>query len=79
MPNGKGPAIRTFTKLMKVTFSILREQKLEFVTYADDFCLQGIYLEEWLLNVATTVKLLRSLGYIIHADKKLQQHDYGIN
>ena len=36
MPNGYGPAMRAFTKLMKLPFSFLRSDGYLSVIYADD-------------------------------------------
>ena len=39
MPNGYGPAMRIFTKISKIPFSILREKGFLSVVYVDDsFC-----------------------------------------
>ena len=41
MPNGYGPAMRAFTKLMKPPFSFLRSEGYLSVIYVDDCYLQG--------------------------------------
>ena len=41
MPNGYGPAIRSFTKLMKPPFSFLRSEGYLSVIYVNDCYLQG--------------------------------------
>ena len=40
MPNGYGPAMRIFTKILKIPFSILREKGFLSVVYVDDSYLQ---------------------------------------
>ena len=69
MPNGYGPAMRIFTKISKIPFSILREKGFLSVVYVDDSYLQGDDYEDCLSNVLNTIEILRSLGFKIHPDK----------
>ena len=69
LPNGLGSAPRIFTKVMKVAFSQLRAQGLESALYIDDCWLQGKDFKCCQNNVVKTVKLLQSLGFIIHPTK----------
>jgi len=69
MPNGYGPAMRVFTKLIKIPFSHLRNKGNISVAYVDDSYLQGSTYNECLQNTCDTVNLLRSLGFTIHAEK----------
>lgn len=71
MPNGYGPAMRVFTKLLKVPFSHLRERKHISVVYVDDSYLQGKSFDNCTRNVIDTVNVLRKLGFTIHVDKSL--------
>ena len=51
MPNGYGPAMRIFTKITKVPFSVLRMQGLTSVVYVDDSYLQGYSYESCLKSI----------------------------
>ena len=42
MPDGYGPAMRAFTKLMKPPFSFLISEGYLSVIYVDDYYLQGV-------------------------------------
>ena len=70
MPNGYGPAMRVFTKLLNVPFSYLRSLKLS-VVYVDDTYLQGNTVKDCIHNVQDTVNVLRNLGFTIHVDKSI--------
>ena len=63
--NGCDNAMRIFTKLTKLHFFFLRVEKPESVIHVDDPYLQGDTYEEYWLNVATTMKLLGSSGFIM--------------
>ena len=67
MPNGYGPAMRIFTQISKIQFSILRE-KVVYV-YVDSSYLQDDDYEDCFRNVLNTIKVLRSLGFTIRPDK----------
>ena len=69
MPNGYGPAMRMFTKISKVPFSILREEGHISIMYVDDSYLQGADFEDCFDNVLETIVLLRSLGFTINIEK----------
>jgi len=69
MPNGYGPAMRVFTKVLKVPFSFLRKNKNISVVYVDDTYLQGHSFLECERNVWDTVNTLRLLGFTIHFEK----------
>ena len=69
MPNGYGPAMTIFTKILKPPFSNLCTQGLLSVVYVDDTYLQGDTYDECLHNVTSTLNLLTSLGFTIHFDK----------
>ena len=51
MPNGYGPAMRAFTKLMKPPFSFLRSEGYLSVIYVDNCYLQGGWLTKCVENV----------------------------
>ena len=69
MPNGYGPAMKIFTKISKITFSILREKGFLSVVYVDDSYLQGDDYEDCFSNVLNTIEILRSLGFTIPQEK----------
>ena len=58
MPNGYGPAMRLFTKISKISFSILREKGFLSVVYVDDSYLQGDDYEDCFSNVLNTIEFL---------------------
>ena len=61
MPNGYGTAMRIFTKISKILFSILREKGVVSVVYVDDSYLQGDDYEDCLSNVLNTIEICTSL------------------
>ena len=71
MPNGYGPAMRIFTKIVKVAFAHLRKKGNISVAYVDDTYLQGKNYNECLQNTIDTVNHLRSLGFTIHSEKSI--------
>ena len=60
-----------FTKLMKPVYATFRSQGYLSTSFIDDSYLQGNTLEECTENVAKTVELLDSLGFIIHKEKSV--------
>ena len=73
MPNGYGSAMRIFTKITKVPFSVLRMQGHTSVVYVDDSYLQGDSNESCLKNVNDAISMLRSLGFTIHPEKSVSK------
>ena len=69
MPNGYGPAMRAFTKLMKPPFLFLRSEGYLSVIYVDDCYLQGDSFTKCAENVIRTIEILESLGFYIKIDK----------
>ena len=69
MPNGYGPAMRAFTKLMKHLFSFLRSEGYLSVIYVDNCYLQGDSFTKCAKNVIRT-EILENLGLYIKIDKK---------
>jgi len=69
MPNGYGPDMRLFTKILKTPFAWLRARGHKSVVYVDDTYLQGNTWQECLDNVKATVSLLCKLGFTIHLEK----------
>ena len=69
MPNGYGPAMRIFTKISKMPFSILTEKGFLSVFYVDDSYLQGDDYEDCFSIVLIAIEILRSLGFTINPDK----------
>ena len=54
LPNGYGPALRMFTKVLKQPFGYLRSQGHQSVVYIDDSYLQGHSFEACQENVWVT-------------------------
>ena len=73
MPNGYGEAMRIFTKLLKVPFSVLRSEGHLSVVFVDDTYLQAESQQRCLDNIHDTISLLHSLGFTIHAEKSILQ------
>ena len=71
MPNGYGPAMLKFTKILKPLFSMLRSKGHKSVVFVDDTYLQSENYSDCLDNISDTVQLLISLGFTIHADKSV--------
>ena len=71
MPNGYGPAMKVFTKISKVPFGHLISLGYNSVVYVDDSYLQGDTYQACLDNISDTIKLLRELGFVIHAEKSM--------
>ena len=71
LPNGYRDAPRLFTKLLKPVFGSLRQEGLPSVVYLDDAYLQGSNYSQCKLNVLVTVRVLRALGFTIHARKSV--------
>ena len=71
MPNGYSDAMRTFTKLLKPPFSLLRRKGHVSVVYVDDTLLQGDTYQECYENTSCTIALLQSLGFTIHPEKSV--------
>ena len=69
MPNGYGPVMRAFTKLMKPTFSFLRSEGYLSVIYVDDCYLQGDSFTKCAENVIRTIDILGGLGFYIKIEK----------
>ena len=71
MQNGYGSAMRIFTKITKVPFSVLRMQGHTSIVYVDGFYLQGDSYESCLKNVNNAIIMLRSLGFTIYPEKSV--------
>ena len=71
MPNGYGPAMRAFSKVLKPPFAVLRENGQLSVVFVDDIYLQGDTFDECQQNVWITIAFLRSLGFTIHVRKSI--------
>ena len=57
MPNGNGPVMRAFTKLMETPFPFLRSEGYLSVIYVDDcYYLQGHFFTKRADNVIRTLK-----------------------
>ena len=71
MPDGYCEAMRLFTNIMKVAFSVLTESGHPSVVFVDDSLLQGDTKEECSTKVSETIDLLRRLGFTINTDKSI--------
>ena len=61
MPNGYGPAIRIFTKITKIPFTLLRKKGHVSVVYVDDSYLQGKVQEQCLPYKFTARDIIKTL------------------
>ena len=71
IPNGYSDAMRTFTKILKPPFKVLREEGDLSVVYVDDVYLQGDTHGECCKNILATLNLLLSLGFTIKCSKSI--------
>ena len=69
LPNGLCSGPRKFTKLLKGPLASLREIRHVISAYIDDIFNLGMTYQECQQNIADTINLLDSLGFIIHPDK----------
>ena len=69
LPNGLCSGPRKFTKLLKGRLASLREIGHVISAYIDDIFNLGMTYQECQQNIADTINLLDSLGFIIHPDK----------
>ena len=63
---GLGPAPWLFSKLIKVTVSILRKLYIRIIVYLYGFLILGKTLEEAILSRDTVIYLLQNLGFVIN-------------
>lgn len=70
-PNGLAFCPRKFTKLMKPVFATLRQLGHLLSGYIDDSWLMGTVWDDCAKNVVDTVKLLDSLGFVVHPEKSV--------
>jgi hypothetical protein len=70
-PNGLAFCPRKFTKLLKPVYSTLRQLGHVSSPYIDDSFLEGDDYQSCLENLVDTIKLLHSLGLIIHPKKSV--------
>ena len=71
LPSGLCCGPRKFTKFMKPPIATLRLDGHIIAIYIDDLINVGLTFDECVENVITSVKLLNSLGFIIHPDKSV--------
>ena len=69
LPNGLCSGPRKFTKRLKGPLASLREIGRVISAYIDDIFNLGMTYQECQQNIADTINLLDSLGFIIHPDK----------
>ena len=70
-PNGLASCPRKFRKLLKPVYAVLRKLGHISSPYIDDSYLQGDDYVNCLENVIDTVRLLVTLGFVIHPDKSV--------
>ena len=70
-PNGLSTCPRKFTKLLKPPLAWLRIKGHIIIAYIDDLYLQGKSFAECKHTIAQALKLLESLGFVIHPDKSV--------
>ena len=70
-PNGLAFCPRKFTKLMKPVFATLRQLGHLSSGYIDDSWLMGPVWDDCAKNVVDTVKLLDTLGFVVHPEKSV--------
>ena len=71
MPNGYGPAVRNFTKIIKKPFKVLQHNGHVSVIYIDDTFLEGDTYAACQQNIFETVEILLSLGFTIQVRKSV--------
>ena len=70
-PNGLAFCPRKFTKLLKPVHSVLRRLGHVSSPYIDDSYLQGDDYNSCLANILDTIRVLYTLGFIIHPKKSV--------
>ena len=68
---GLGPAPRIFTKLLKISVSVLRRLNILSIIYLDDMLLIGHTVEETLMTRDTVIFLLQQLGFVLNLKKSV--------
>ena len=68
---GLGPAARIFTKLLKVSMTILRKINIKIIIYLNDMLFIGHSLEETAMSRDTVIFLLQHLGFVINWKKSV--------
>ena len=71
MPNGSREAMKVFTKLLKPSFSILRNYGYLSGVFTGNSYLEGYGFSIYEGNINATVNLSQSLGFIIHPAKSV--------
>ena len=70
LPNGLSPGPRKLTKLTKPPLALLRIQGHTVAIHIDDIISVDNIFESCLLTVIKTIKLLQSLGFVMHREKR---------
>ena len=63
---GLSPASLVFTKLLKVSISLLRKLIVRIIIYLDDMLLMSSSLEDMLMTKVTLIFILQHLGFLIN-------------
>lgn len=69
--NGYSTGPRVFTKLLKSPWVYLGQNGLTILSYVDDTLLVHTSVDKSLSEVAQTIDLLQSLGFIVHPSKSV--------
>ena len=68
---GLAPAVRIFTKLLKIPISMLRRLNILIIIYLDDMLLISRTIEETLMARDTVIFLLQLLGFVLNLKKSV--------
>ena len=66
---GLGPALRIFTKLLKVAISVLRRLMIRVIIYLDDLLILGNSMSEIFIARDSVIFRLQHLGFVINLKK----------
>ena len=70
-PNGLSTCPRNFTKLLKPVLCVLRKQGHILIIFIDDILIIATSYEGCAKTILAAIKLLTSLGFVIHVDKSV--------
>ena len=62
---GLGPALRIFSKLLKIPIALLRKLKIRIIIFIDDMLIIGASIEETIMARDSVIILLEALGFTI--------------
>ena len=70
-PNGLSTCSKNFTKLLKPVLGVLRKQGHILIIFIDDIFVIATSYEGCAKTILAAIKLLTSLGFVIHVDKSV--------